>query len=206
MICRLRIRKPALRNRSCGVEHSEERRAAELRVALLLMSGPLFEWRASGRLSRRRCNVIRPLLDWVCDRDRRANLCRISGTHAGTLDWGVRGCTFRARDSDRRKGDAAERSCELTILSEYAFARPICRSSAGSGSGGWRGQVGNKEFHDGVGVVGAAFEAVVGGLQGLQTFQEAGLWDFAGGLQGELGLFGAHGQGAGGLVAVGDAF
>ncbi len=42
MICRLRIRKPALRNRSCGVEHSEERRAAAFRVALLLMSGSTF--------------------------------------------------------------------------------------------------------------------------------------------------------------------
>jgi hypothetical protein len=38
MICRLRIRKPALRNRSCGVERSGERSATALPVAVLLTS------------------------------------------------------------------------------------------------------------------------------------------------------------------------
>jgi len=38
MICRLKIRKPVLRNRTCGVERSGERRATALRFAMLLMN------------------------------------------------------------------------------------------------------------------------------------------------------------------------
>jgi len=83
---------------------------------------------------------------------------------------------------------------------------PRSNELAGGGFRGWGGEVGNQEFHDGVWVIGATFEAVVRGLQELQALQETSFGNFAGGLQGELGLLGTHGQGAGGLVAVRDAF
>src|SRR5712664_2318368 len=62
---------------------------------------------------RRRCYVIRPLLDGVCDRDRRPDLCRPPAARTHPLDCGGRGCTVRDRDSDRCKGDASERSCGI---------------------------------------------------------------------------------------------
>src|SRR6202171_653515 len=64
------------------------------------------------------CHVIRSLRDWVRDRDRRPDLCRILGSHGRTLDGGGRGRTFRGGDSDRCKGDTSERSFLITILSE----------------------------------------------------------------------------------------
>jgi hypothetical protein len=90
-------------------------------------------------------------------------------------------------------GAAFTEPCTIPSHDWLRHRRGRTRALADSGLRGGGGQFGDQEFHDGVGVVGSAFEAVVGGLQGLQALEEAGLGDFAGGLQGELGLFGAHG-------------
>src|ERR1700738_785943 len=73
----------------------------------------------------RRCYVIRPLLGWVCDRDRRANLRRVLTARTRALDWGGRDRAFRGGDSDRCKGDASEGSCRLTVLPECDSADRI---------------------------------------------------------------------------------
>jgi hypothetical protein len=93
--------------------HVRERRAAALRVALSHASKLSSLAKTAAADSRRRCYVIRPLLDWVCDRDRWPDLCRTLATRSRTLDCGGRDHTYWSRDSERCKGDTSEGSCEI---------------------------------------------------------------------------------------------
>src|SRR4029077_16960448 len=105
--------------------------------------------------------------------------------------------------SGRRSQHCYEIKCQFGIDASSGLHRPMyipshdwlrhrrgrTRALAGSGLGGGGGEVGDQEFHDGVRVFGAAFEAVVGGLQGLKALEKASFGNFAGGLPGEVRLF-----------------
>src|SRR5215470_7124510 len=77
-------------------------------------------------------------------------------------------------------------------------------ASGGAGVGG--GEFGEKKFEDGAGLGPArAFEATVGDLQGFEAGEKARLGNFAGAVEGEFGLIGAHAKGTGGLPGLRDA-
>src|ERR1039458_547149 len=67
---------------------------------------------------KRRSHVVRTLCDWVRNHDRRTDLRRAPGAHAHALDCHGRDHTLGPWDSVGGKGNAAEGSSGIKVLSE----------------------------------------------------------------------------------------